>query len=132
MKKEKARGPLSNAERQARFRTKRDARLKALENIQLRNGIQVRPSKSLRNDVCLTEETLDERLIEIRQVIDAAVAQYIAVLDEPGLTIAEARTVSHRFVEWRARFDKSAKGSERRLQDGIVSGKKMPVRKQAK
>jgi hypothetical protein len=75
--------PLSNAERQRRFRERRDARFRELEGMApLRNSQTVRPLDSLRNVAPShwTEETIDDLLTQLRRRGDRLVADYVALL----------------------------------------------------
>lgn len=126
-------GPLSNAERQRRFRERRDARLAefeqlfpslrndamfsrlpALRNVartSLRNDTRPGARNPLRNDTrsAVTAETIDDALTQLRQHLDQLTAAYVALLTTPGLTTAETKTVHARFIKSVQLFDASVK-----------------------
>jgi hypothetical protein len=115
----KPRRPLSNAERQARFRERRDARIRELEHrTSLRNepdGPAVPPLRnvSLRNLVW-TDETIDDALIKLRQHGDRLTDEYVKLLTTPGLIEAETKTVLTSFLKWRQLFAAKVKATSRR------------------
>jgi hypothetical protein len=98
---------LSNAERQARFRAKRDARLRELEErAVLRNEPTPLKVVSLRN-VTKEAENVDDTLTRLRQGGDRLVAAYVQLA--PSLSKAQLATIVSRFGEWR----KHVKAAER-------------------
>jgi hypothetical protein len=130
------RGPLSNAERQRRFRDRRDARLRELEGLPpLRNATSrsgtVTPLRNAASVPVWTEETIDDALTQFRRRGDQFVTDYMALLTTPGLTTAETRAISARFIAWRKLFEDRARTSRRRLPAGIeqTSLKVTPIRK---
>ena len=94
---------LSNAEKQARFRAKRDARLRELEEqFGLRNQTPLPPVIKLRNQP-IDADTLDDALARLRRRGDQLVADYIQLAVAPGLSLAELDTIVARFADWRNR-----------------------------
>ena len=117
--------PLSNAQRQARFRARRDARLRESEHWALRNGPGVPARGSLRNAGPTPSdpgEDLDRQLTTLRQRGDQLTADYAKLLATPGLSPAEIRTIDARYHEWRQRFAQHAKTAPPRL--ALVSKRK--------
>jgi hypothetical protein len=130
--------PLSNAQRQARFRARRDARLRELEHWALRNGTAPQQARALRNGPGVPArgslrnaeptppdpgEDLDRQLTTLRQRGDQLTADYAKLLATPGLSPAEIRTIDARYHEWRQRFAQHAKTAPPRL--ALVSKRKV-------
>lgn len=110
--------PLSNAERQRRFRARRDARLSEAEAA-LRNGTGASTTPALRNVASRREEPpedpTDEMLTRQRQRGDQLVAGYLALLRTPGLSSAEVQAIVAHFTQWKKLFADQARTSPRRL-----------------
>ena len=124
--------PLTNAERQRRFRERRDARLRELEealrnedtvgpgaplrNAPLRNAPAGRGVSPLRNAKTKPDpgEELDDYLVRLRQCGDQLVADYVSLLTSPGLTTTESTAIDARFAKWRQQFQAKVKGSPTR------------------
>jgi hypothetical protein len=107
---------LSNAERQKRWRDKRTARLRELEEApalrneissrlgaSLRNEISPRPVVSLRNAI-RDAESLDDMLTRLRRVGDRLITDYEQLTIVPGLSRAQLDTIVSRVDEWRKRL----------------------------
>lgn len=127
-------GPVSNAERQRRFRQKRRRELEALRNekegpvtnslrnegtatvgVPSRNEESANSSAPSRND--WTEEAIDDALTELRRSFERVDAQLRALLTNPGLTASEIQTVRYRrFTEARKDFERVVTGTPRRAQ----------------
>jgi hypothetical protein len=137
---------LTNAERQARWRARQKVERAALEeavreagltvepryvtrgtdgprpplrNASLRNADGGRNRAPLRNAPPDPGEALDDRLTALRQHGDALLAEYLRLLQRPGLSGAEARTVAGRYREWLTTLSKAIKASSPRI-DGVV------------
>jgi hypothetical protein len=116
--------PLSNAERQRQWRQRRKEKRAAALRV-----TEVGPDRAVvtRNAVApapVTADTLDDQLTKLHQRGNQLVAEYVALLATPGLTLAEAQTISARFLYWRRLFDGVAKISHRRLP--VKTGQTLP------
>ena len=108
---ETARRPLSNAERQCRFRKRRAARLRELEALRNEAGPSaVPPFRNAGSAPETADDLIDDALTTLRKRGDQLVADYERLLvTAPGLTAVETQTINARFMAWRQRFDSSAK-----------------------
>ena len=125
---------LTNAEHQARWRARQRARLAALEQALIDQGLdvdeilrksvsgsdqrvlrkttlrktgQVETASLLRKTTPASDEDRDARLTELRQIGDRLTAAYVALV--PSLTRPEIATIAERFTEWKARVTAAAK-----------------------
>ena len=119
--------PLSNAERQRRFRERRAAYVRKLEGGALRNESLIQPITSLRNDASAdrgSDDPIDDELSKFRKRDDQQLAGYVALLKTPGLSDREIETISTRLLKMRQAFLTAAKASRRR--PPTVVGRKLP------
>lgn len=126
-KKTPAHTPLSNAERQSRFRARRRQELEALHRAlrndkatpdpgPLRNARRVDP-RTIAVPPAWTAETIDDALTELRHAYERVDAQCAALLKQPGLTDPEITTLRHRrFTEARKYFERLVAQTPRRAQ----------------
>jgi len=95
---------LSNAERQARFRARRAARVRELEeHAALRNEAAPPKVVSLRNAI-REGESVDDTLTRQRRILDRVFADYEQLAVTPGISGAQLDTIVGRLDEGRKRL----------------------------
>ncbi len=67
-------------------------------------GKQLAPRKTVAAEP-VSKETIDEALSQLRRRGDQLIADYIALLTTPGLTLGETQVINQRLIEWRKQFD---------------------------
>jgi hypothetical protein len=109
--------PQTNAERQARWRDKRNteaaagrAALAGQPISPLRNANRVGSPKTLRNDRAHPEEDRDAQLTILRQRRDQLRADDLAFIKAHGLSEAERATLDHQLRTWREDVQKTGPG----------------------
>jgi hypothetical protein len=123
----RARGPLSNAERQRRWRQRKKEQRASIpdrESLRVTDAGPDRPSVTRNEKPGMGEQAIDDGLTKKRLRLNELMAEYAQDLINPGLTVAEVETISAALLAARRTFAGLAKTTHRRLPVNVIAARR--------